>query len=360
VAIGMLMRVFPPDLVDEAVDYAGAREQRERDLPARLTVYFTLALWLYVTAGYEYVMARLVDGLMWARRGLGEWRVPRAASLSRARDRLGPDALHLLFERVAGPIGTPTTAGAYWRDLRVVSLDGATLDVPSTPANDLTWGRPQDQDSATASPQVRLLALAECGTHAMIDATFGPHSMEDQYLARRLLRHCRPGMVLLADLGSSVGDLWVEAAQTGAALIWRLPGTQPPTVREVLTDGTYLSQLDVDNSDVEAPVDIRVIRGIITCAPEPQPFSLATTLTDPEHAPRAEVAQLYLDRWDLPSAIDVFNTESPGEAKISLRSRTPHGVAQEIWAMFCVFHAFRDLTAQVGAGDASPAQITFP
>jgi hypothetical protein len=43
----VLTRVFTPELVDGAVDAAGARQQRRGLLSARLVVYFVLALWLY-------------------------------------------------------------------------------------------------------------------------------------------------------------------------------------------------------------------------------------------------------------------------------------------------------------------------
>ena len=49
----------------------GTREQRRRLLPARLMVYFVLALWLFRGRNSEYgqVMAKLADGLYHQRRG---------------------------------------------------------------------------------------------------------------------------------------------------------------------------------------------------------------------------------------------------------------------------------------------------
>src|SRR6266498_5882699 len=66
VAIGVLTRTFPPELVDEVIDEAGAREQRRRSLPARLTVYFVLAMWLWREHGYEEGLRQLLDGLAWS------------------------------------------------------------------------------------------------------------------------------------------------------------------------------------------------------------------------------------------------------------------------------------------------------
>ena len=71
ISIGVLTRAFPPELVDEAVEVTGTREQRRRLLPARLMAYFVLALWLFRgrNCGYGQVMAKLADGLYHQRRG---------------------------------------------------------------------------------------------------------------------------------------------------------------------------------------------------------------------------------------------------------------------------------------------------
>ena len=55
VAIGVLTKTFPPELVDTVVDEAKAREQRKRSLPARLTLYFLLAMCLFPEVGYLLV-----------------------------------------------------------------------------------------------------------------------------------------------------------------------------------------------------------------------------------------------------------------------------------------------------------------
>src|SRR6185437_7294793 len=111
VSVGALTRAFPPELVDRVAATTDTRELRRRLLPARLVVYFVLALWLFrgPNCGYGRVMVKLVDGLYHRRRGeqlLGgvldpdgwveagdgrRWRPPNISSLSRARTRLAAD-----------------------------------------------------------------------------------------------------------------------------------------------------------------------------------------------------------------------------------------------------------------------------
>ncbi|WP_391858252.1 transposase domain-containing protein [Streptomyces silvisoli] len=59
IALGVLTRAFPPQLADEVIAECERVEQRRRLLPARLVVYFVLAMCLFSGQGYEGV-ARLL------------------------------------------------------------------------------------------------------------------------------------------------------------------------------------------------------------------------------------------------------------------------------------------------------------
>src|SRR5215208_1520914 len=111
IAIGVLTTTFPPELVDRVIAKTGRAEQRQRLLPARVVVYYTLAMCLFAQVGYEEVMRLLVEGLAWMRRWQGAWQVPHKSSIARARQRLGPAPLRALFAEVARPLATPTTKG---------------------------------------------------------------------------------------------------------------------------------------------------------------------------------------------------------------------------------------------------------
>jgi Insertion element 4 transposase N-terminal len=169
----VLTRTFPPELVDRVIAKCGRAEQRQRLLPARVVVYYTLAMCLFAQVGYEEVMRLLVEGLAWMRRWQGAWQVPDKSSIARARARLGPGPLRELFVQVARPLATQATKGAWYRGLRLMVLDGTTLDVADTPANTAAFGRPGGGRGQGAFPQVRLVGLVECGTHAIVDPGHG-------------------------------------------------------------------------------------------------------------------------------------------------------------------------------------------
>lgn len=160
IALGVLTRVFPPELVDEVVVGCGRLEQRSRLLPARVVVYFVLAMCLFSGQGYEEVARLLTQGLERVRRWEKPWRVPTTAAIGRARRRLGPEPLKVLFERVCRPVAAPDTAGAWYRRWRLVAVDGTVFDVPDTGANSGFFGRPGSGrgQQRSAYPQVSCCA----------------------------------------------------------------------------------------------------------------------------------------------------------------------------------------------------------
>lgn len=365
ISIGVLARTFTPQLLDEVVRAAGAREVRYRRLPARLVVLFTLACWLFTRSGYTLVMARLADAHAVRGAGWGDWQVPMSGSIAKARARLGVAPLRLLFHRVAGPVGAAGTPGVFYRDLRVVTVDGFTLDVPDTPENAEHFRRGGNGSaSANPYPQLRALVLAECGTRALLAAAHGPSSTGEQSLATDLLGALGPGMLVLADRNFASWRLWRDAAATGAQLCWRISASFTLPVLEVLPDGTYLSALRPPRKKDGQPIRVRVVEySVVSTGPDGQQtselFALATTILDPDHAPAIDLAGLYHDRWQAETGIGDLKTEQRGGPETVLRSRTPDMVAQEFWAMLCVYQAIRDLIGQAAPPGLDPGRVSF-
>jgi Transposase DDE domain len=148
------------------------------------------------------------------------------------------------------------------------------------------------------------VAFAECGTRAVIDAAFGPYRTGEQTLTRELLSSMGPGILVLADRNFPSYRLWHEAAATGADLLWRASATFTLPVREVLSDGTDLSELRPARRRDGEPIPVRVIEysvvGYDGCS---EVFALLTTLLDPTSAPAPELAELYAQRWELETAM---------------------------------------------------------
>ncbi|MFC8278462.1 IS4 family transposase, partial [Streptomyces sp. NPDC057271] len=348
IAIGVLTRAFPPQLIDEVVAETGRGELRSRLLPARVVVYFVLAMCLFFGQPYEEVARLLGDGLGDGRRS---WRVPTTAAIGRARRRLGVEPLKVLFARVCRPVAVPQTAGAWYRRWRLVAVDGTTLDLADTAENAGFFGRPGSGRGTGAFPQARLVALAECGTHAVFGAAVGPLSVSEPVLSRQLFGELRAGMLLLADRGFYGFELWQAARATGADLLWRMRKSTALPVVQVLADGSYLSTVhaEKDRKSRRNPVEVRVIEYTLARTGDATVYRLLTTLLDPEQAPAKELAALYAQRWEIETTLDEIKTHQRGP-KLILRSRYPWGVEQEIYGFLLVHHAIRQLMHQAATG----------
>ncbi len=76
-----------------------------------------------------------------------------------------------LFDQLVRPMATTKTIGAFLKGLRIVVIDGTTLDVPDSEVNARVFGRPGTRPGTTAAfPKVRLVILIEAGTHLIFDA----------------------------------------------------------------------------------------------------------------------------------------------------------------------------------------------
>lgn len=375
--LGVLTRWVPPSLVDDVIRAAGRKERRVRLLPARVAVYFVLAMALFTDCGYRGVWAALTAGLPGP-----PVPDPSTAALRQARRRLGTAPLALLFDRLRGPLGTTDTMGVFWRGLRLVAWDGTCLEVADSPANLAHFTRHGVRTTRPAGyPQVRLTALVECGTRALIDAVFGPLRHKELPQAHDLLPALEPGMLLLADRGYDGFQAIRGAADTGADLLWRVTAGRLLPVIHLLPDGTHLTLIcDRRSGDrlaqwhhrgriTEQPsnltaITMRVISYQITVTAgdgttRTSTVRLVTTLLDPDKHPAAELAALYHQRWEIETAYYGLKATLRGPDRV-LRSHTVDGVTQELYAMLAVFQITRmAITHAATATGIDPDRLSF-
>jgi hypothetical protein len=346
VTLGVLTATVPADLIDAVLTDTGRQSRRQRQLPARLVVYYVMALALYAQASYGEVLRCLLEGVRWVHLGGIDLALASKSAITKARARLGVAPLKALFDRVAHPIAQPGAPGAWDQGRRLVSLDGTTIDLLDTPSQDTHFGRPSASRGRSAFPQLRLLALMETGTHTVFAVAFDRYEVSEVGLAPTVLKRLRSGMLCLADRAFVGFELWRTATASGADVLWRVRVNQVFPCHQRRPDGSYLSRLyaspDHRRRD-EGGLTVRIIEYRREGVPEAEPlYRLITTLLDPDAAPAAELAALYHERWESEGIFAEVKVTLPGQ-RLILRSRRADLAEQELYGLLLVHLALRRL-----------------
>lgn len=392
VSLGVLVTAVPRDAVDDAIAVCGVGAKRsDGKLPPHVVAYLTMALCLFPEDDYTEVVTKVTGSLDQWGCWNAAWQVPTSSAVTQARKRMGRDVFPEIFERVCGPVGgesSPVAAmvatgrarGSWLRNWRLMAIDGFDVDIPDTPENAAEFGYAGSGETRSAYPKARVVAMSECGTHALVAAEIGSRAVGEQTMALGLYPRLRDDELLTADRGFYSFQAWGLAAGTGAALVWRAPTRLRLPVVKVLDDGTFLSVVmkpgmrDARRERILAtagagqdihPTEGFVVRVVEYDVPDRvgggtgEVIALLSTITDPADASAEELADAYHQRWEQETAHDQLKTHMRGPGKV-LRSRLPDLVHQEIWAWLIVHHAMTALIARAAeAADRDPDQVSF-
>lgn len=363
ISLGVVARCFPREKVAEILRRTERASVRERDLPAHVVVYYVIALALYMRSSYREVLRCLLEGVQWLLDPSARVKVAGKSGISQARSRLGAEPVKQLYDAVVAPIAEKRTKGAWYRQWRLVSLDGSTLDVADTAENEEAFGRPGASRGSSAFPKIRFVALLENGTHVLWSARMDRYSTDELTLAESVVPALRKQMLCLADRFFPSYKLWHMAAQTGADLLWRVRGNARLDVEQHLPDGSYLSRIYASTSDrrnLRNGIAVRVIDYRLEDVEGAEPlYRLITTILDHTLAAAEELAALYHERWEIETALDELKTHLRG-ARIVLRSKTPELVKQEFFGLLMAHFAIRGLMHEAALkADEDPDRLSF-
>jgi hypothetical protein len=353
VRLGTVVRWVTPELVAEALDDCGVRDKKPGALPAGFMVYFTLALALFQQDSCDDVAEHMVGGVP----ELGG-SIPNRSSFTRARQRLGAQAIERVFRKLAGPLAPAGLEGSFYRGMRLAAVDGFVLDAPETEANRRRLGGPKDARGQVAGfPQVRVVTLTETGTHAQIDAAVDGACCGEPELAIRLAPPVA-GMLVIMDRGFPGVALWRAYTGAGAHLLIRARSCVAARPIEYLPDGTYLARMNLAGQKRAAPGHV-VVRVIEYQVDGGEVIRLLTDLPGPGAYPAAELAALYRERWEAESSYRQIKTFQRGP-QLVLRSASPELACQEAWAHLVVRHCLIRIIMELAAGARiDPDRISF-
>ena len=358
--VGFLAMNCPLDRVRQALVANGAESKRRRGLPHEVLVYFVMAMVLYANVAYEEVLRLVIEGLrqMLGDEGLSKATVTKGA-ISQARGQVGVAPLRQLYREQVRPNGPDGMPGVWYGGLRVMAIDGSTLDMPDEAANAERFGYPAAPRGSSAFPQLRFVAMAECGTHTLCYANPGPYATSEIKLAEPVIDQADATMLVTADRGFYGHAIWQRSLATGAKLLFRVKRNLRLPREKELADGSYLSTLyacDKDRRRQRNGTVVRVIEYTLDGIPDPEPsYRLLTNWFDIHAAPAVELAALYHRRWTIEQTFDEFKVHL-ADRDVVLRSKRPELVEQEFYALLLAHAAIRRLMTQAAAATLQAAE----
>lgn len=344
-----LEKVISPTDIRQALAETDRVNSRACKLTHEVMMWIVLAMGIFTNLPIRQVFKQ-------ARRMRASADTPCRSALCMARQRLGVEPVRRLFERTVRPLATPETPGAFYRGLRLVAVDGTLLDVPDTSANDAFFDRPTSGKRGDgAFPQVRKVSLVEVGTHVEFALCTGSYRTSERALFTQLLPHLQPGMLLLCDRGFFSYNLWKSVVSRGVHLLARLSAGMVLEPIERLSDGSYLAKIYANSYDRQKDRRGVLVRVIKYTLDDPQrvghqeEHTLLTDLLDETEYPAWELIPGYHWRWEHELVFDEQKThQDPARASkpAHLRSETPSGVLQEIYALSLGHFVIRSLMFQ--------------
>jgi hypothetical protein len=260
-----------------------------------------------------------------------------------------------------------------WHGHRVVLVDGSTLSMPDTAANQQAYPQQRSQRPGVGFPILRWVALLGLATAAVLASAFGPwrgKQTGETALFRTLLEHLQPGDVLVAD--RYYCSYWIVALARvrGVHVVFRkhqLRHTDFRTGRRLGRNDHVVTWTKpqrpawMDEADYEAlaaTLSLREVRKQITTPGcRVRELVAVTTLVDAATYTIDDITDLYHQRWH--AEIDLRSIKTQMKMEI-LRCRTPAMVRKEIWAHLLAYNLVRKVMAQAaGEHDLTPRQLGF-
>jgi len=349
-----------PDWIDEALQATGTATIRRRRLPAEQVVWLVIGMCLF----RELSMRELVATLDLALPGSRGIRVA-PSSIVQARERLGDEPLRWLFERTASVWAHQSARAHAWRGLAIYGADGTTVRVPDSQENRTHFGGQDTRwDSTSGYPLVRLVTVMALRSHILAGAQFGPYRTDERVYAEGL-------WPLIPDQSLTIVDRHFLAARTligierrGAQRHWLTRSKANTVYKRVkrFAVGDELVELNVSGEarrkDPSLPKTWRM-RAIRYRRRGFKPQTLLTSLVDAKRYPAAEIVELYHERWEIELGYNEVKRVMLAREE-STRSKSPRGVAQELWGLGVAYNLVRYEAERVAAdAGVAPTRISF-
>jgi len=264
-----------------------------------------------------------------------------------------------LTRTVAQKLAAKVPADALWHGHRVELVDGSTVSMPDTPANQKAYPQPKTQKPGCGFPKARIVGRFDLLTGALLDLAMSSLDVGEPALFRRLWDGLSPGDVVVADrYYGSYADIALLQAR-GVLGIWRLHQARKADFRRgrrlgrddrlvVWTKGNrprWLSKADFDA--LPPTLTVRLVRVRCTVPGwRAKTVVVVTTLVDPTRYPAPDVAALYGRRWEVETDFAHLKTTLHTDV---LRTKSPDIIERELWAHLLAYNLIRTVMWEAAA-----------
>jgi hypothetical protein len=346
--------------IEEALEATGAATIRRRRLPAEQVVWLVLGMALY----RDWSISRVVSHLHLALPGeSGRGVVPSASVQARAR--LGDEPMRWLFERCAQTWAHQSADRHRYRGLALYGVDGTTVRTLDSAENREQFGGQWSGDrGGSGYPQARIVTLMALRSHLLAAARFAPYAVGETTLAAELWPQVPDDSLCILDRGFLAATCLLEIEDQSRNRHWMTRAKTQTRWRTVKRLGRGDDLVELEFSDrnrgrVPGIPERWLVRAIRYERKGFKPQTLLTSLIDSKRFPARELVALYHERWELELGFDEVKTELL-EREEALRSKTPRGVAQELWSLGLLYNLVRLEMEQIATeAGVPPTRISF-
>lgn len=351
-----------PELLDQVESLLP--EHRERLFPPTetLSMFLTQALSADRSCQRtvnEAVIKRLTGGLPGCSTHTGAY--------CRARQRLPLEMPSALVRHTGRLMAGQTPDAWHWQGRPVRLVDGTTVPMPDTPANQAAYPQPRSQKPGLGFPLCRMVGILCLGGGAVLNAAIGRYrgkGGDEQSLLRSMLDTLESGDILLGDAYYATYFLLCDLYSRGVDAVFEQQGS-----RRRSTDfrrGQRLGQRDhlitlskpkikpdwMVQTDYDHAPDTLTVRELHTGGK-----TLVTTLLCPKQTPKSALKALYQNRWHV--ELDLRNIKTTLGMEM-LSCKTPVMAEKEIWVYLLAYNLIRLIMAQAALlADRLPRELSF-
>ncbi|MCF6443102.1 IS4 family transposase, partial [Pseudoalteromonas luteoviolacea] len=287
------------------------------------------------------------------------------SALTQRRKTLGEAAAKALFQCTQKHWQENANLPA-WNGLTLLGVDGVVWRTEDTAENNQSFMKPTNNKGLeTQYPQVRMVCQMELSSHLITGSAFDSYAVNEMVLAEQLIETTPDNSLTMFDRGFYSLGLLHKWANSGVERHWLIPlkkNVQYEVIRKLgrqdklvkLKSNPRARKLwpDLPNEMVVRLVS-RKIQG--------KQYDVLTSMTDPIKYPLGEIADLYSHRWEIELGYREQKQYMLGN-RLTLRSRLPELVKQELWGILLTYNLIRYQMTQMSMmlkGDYLPYQLSF-